>query len=936
MQNRNISVGRSQELVKKIPDYRARYQPIELQLQKEGGLKKQIYEPQPRLEEISIKGIAQLRHNVNQSCRETYQFSQTQVMKINHDGLISEIAFCQDSQRREQEIATLGEEHKKEIIEYCEYNQVKVMICITMYSEPLQELQKSLKGILDSLDEFYQDGILPNQILVVVIYDGIENIRNQGDENGNNQEGDIIPYFCQYLDKQNKIEGKQTLEEQYKLYKLNKQLLQKYSLEQRKRFLQRNDFSKDQFIKRDPNLNYIKKNYTKAVQTMESLYNKAKEYIDLRQNNALVYQSVFTTMLPDQEDLQLPIFNVFKFANGTKLSSHLWFFKGFCQEFQPEYCVLMDCGAKPQKGSIYYLIKELIDNKQVGGVCGTMSIELSKSDDQKGEYMDIISKILNVDIFNIERCQKCEYDIGNLLDKQFESALNFIQVLPGAYSAYRYKAFSTKYQHEIQHKCNDSQISINNQILNISNESQSNQNEDILNIYLKSKLDPNYEHETLEEANMFLAEDRVLCLYLFCNGYYLKYVRNALVEVDPPQNIIQLLLQRRRWINGSYFALNYVIRKFGEQLPNSGHSQIDKSLFILCLVFAKISQLLQYHAITLQIVWLFIVVKTLTENLDKMVAAAIKQLVIGSYVFLVFILIYLSLTYNSSSVNMIINKQQKEKERNQINQYYYSKFYGISTVLGLVSLLIAGFSFYFLIIELVINQSPLKFISVPQDLPSYIYFIVLISFIFTVLPFILQLFIDWKLVFKIAINSIHYIYYMPTYTHLFITYSFCRIDDLTWGTKGLISELENKGQNNKESDKKFQKFKFVAEWILRNVFLTLIFYLLFQLEVQNIMVIIILSFGVVLSLLQLVKFIGYFKYWCQFIFIKKSPAQMRSIDQADNNNNDNRVHPNNEQQCPQKYKRKGVKERSKLYKQALRHLYQPFQNENLSQQINEA
>lgn len=33
-----------------------------------------------------------------------------------------------------------------------------------------------------------------------------------------------------------------------------------------------------------------------------------------------------------------------------------------------------------------------------------MSIELSKSDDYKGKNMDIISKILNVDIFNIERC----------------------------------------------------------------------------------------------------------------------------------------------------------------------------------------------------------------------------------------------------------------------------------------------------------------------------------------------------------------------------------------------------------------------------------------------------------------------------------------------------------------------------------------------------
>ena len=93
------------------------------------------------------------------------------------------------------------------------------------------------------------------------------------------------------------------------------------------------------------------------------------------------------------------------------------------------------------------------------------------------------------------------------------------------------------------------------------------------------------------------------------------------------------------------------------------------------------------------------------------------------------------------------------------------------------------------------------------------------------------MFIDFKLVFELAINSIHYIYFMPTYTLLFITYSFCRIDDLTWGTKGLTTDSENKNLSNKESDKKYQKYKFVVNWILCNVSVTVIFFILFYLEI---------------------------------------------------------------------------------------------------------
>ena len=36
-----------------------------------------------------------------------------------------------------------------------------------------------------------------------------------------------------------------------------------------------------------------------------------------------------------------------------------------------------------------------------------------------------------------------------------------------------------------------------------------------------------------------------------------------------------------------------------------------------------------------------------------------------------------------------------------------------------------------------------------------------------------------------------YIFYTPTYVHTLIIYAFCRLDDLSWGTKGV--EEQDKG-----------------------------------------------------------------------------------------------------------------------------------------------
>jgi chitin synthase len=60
------------------------------------------------------------------------------------------------------------------------------------------------------------------------------------------------------------------------------------------------------------------------------------------------------------------------------------------------------------------------------------------------------------------------------------------------------------------------------------------------------------------DENVYLAEDRILCMKIHQNGYKLQYIPDAFATVDPMKSLQDLLGQRKRWINGSFFAFSKV------------------------------------------------------------------------------------------------------------------------------------------------------------------------------------------------------------------------------------------------------------------------------------------------------------------------------------------------------------------------------------------
>lgn len=83
--------------------------------------------------------------------------------------------------------------------------------------------------------------------------------------------------------------------------------------------------------------------------------------------------------------------------------------------------------------------------------------------------------------------------------------------------------------------------------------------------YLKIILNENAQEKDHREANMFLAEDRILCLGIFTqvnSKYILKYIEDAIARTDSINNFEDLVNQRRRWINSTWFALEYVLNSY--------------------------------------------------------------------------------------------------------------------------------------------------------------------------------------------------------------------------------------------------------------------------------------------------------------------------------------------------------------------------------------
>jgi cellulose synthase/poly-beta-1,6-N-acetylglucosamine synthase-like glycosyltransferase len=255
---------------------------------------------------------------------------------------------------------------------------------------------------------------------------------------------------------------------------------------------------------------------------------------------------------------------------------------------------MIDAGTIPLKRSIARIIEYMDMYPRVGGACGEIEV-FEPSDKELGygihritdqkllrkiiedpDDVDIKEKINDRQYICIGKDQwyevkqrncmqrfeaKCmilaqyvEYKISHYLDKSFESLFGFVSVLPGAFCTFRWAAI----------------------------------NGDPLKSFFKGL---EKDKHTAKEANMYLAEDRVMCLEIlrkYSENWLLRYIPGCKALTDPPDSVIGLIKQRRRWTNGSLFASWYVIDHLN-MINRSGHSCMRKTCLSMLYVYMLIN-----------------------------------------------------------------------------------------------------------------------------------------------------------------------------------------------------------------------------------------------------------------------------------------------------------------------------------------------------------
>ncbi|KAL5039483.1 chitin synthase [Batrachochytrium dendrobatidis JEL423] len=420
--------------------------------------------------------------------------------------------------------------------------------------------------------------------------------------------------------------------------------------------------------------------------------------------------------------------------NAKKINSHRWFFNSFGPLIRPNICILIDVGTKPTNTSLYSLWKSFDKNASIGGACGEIYAELGPG---------------CTNLFNpLVAAQNFEYKMSNILDKPFESVCGFISVLPGAFSAYRYAALQGR----------------------------------PLEQYFKGEL--MHDGADIFAANMYLAEDRILCFEISTKrgeAWLLKYVKAAKAETDVPDSVPEFISQRRRWLNGSFFAGVHSLTHW-YYIFRSGHGILRKLLLLLEYMYNFIQLIFNWFGLSsfyLTFTFLYDGFINKNVNLDGVPIQLsgglgdidpffgktdlVFQILRELYIFAI-VLIFISSMGN----------------RPQGSKYVYASCIFIFAVIMGSMIYLSGFS-VFSIVQQLTPAEKASFSTLWVSNPAMRDTILSVGATYGIYIVASLMHLDpWHMLTSFP----QYMFFLPAFTNILNVYAFCNLHDVSWGTKG--------------------------------------------------------------------------------------------------------------------------------------------------------
>ncbi|KAK0552700.1 Chitin synthase, class 2 [Tilletia horrida] len=418
---------------------------------------------------------------------------------------------------------------------------------------------------------------------------------------------------------------------------------------------------------------------------------------------------------------------ILKEKNAKKLNSHRWFYNAICAQLQPNVTILLDVGTKPTGTSLYELWKAFDKNPMVGGACGEIAVDTGRG----------CGLLLNP----LVASQNFEYKISNILDKPLESVFGYISVLPGAFSAYRFKALQGR------------------------------------------PLEAYFKGEAMHQAggppagtfmqNMYLAEDRILCFEITAKSgeaWILKYVKSAKATTDVPDRVPEFISQRRRWLNGSLFAGLHATANFG-RLWTSGHNFFRKLWLTVQVLYNIVQLIFTWTSLGNMFLAFFFLISSATSDPDHEPfggqGGAILEVIQNVYIALVVVCIVCSLGNRPQGSNFA----------------YTSCLVAFAIIMG-IAMYCAGWTVYLALDSAgLLNAGGWTSSNFSHLFQTSGFRDIVIALASTYILWVVASLIHFE-PWHLLTSFIQYMFLTPFYVTVLAIYSMSNLHDVSWGTKG--------------------------------------------------------------------------------------------------------------------------------------------------------
>jgi len=448
-----------------------------------------------------------------------------------------------------------------------------------------------------------------------------------------------------------------------------------------------------------------------------------------------------TIFMPKVDSIPMPPMHVIlglKEANKGKLDSHAWFFEAFCDPLQPKYVILIDVGTVLVEDAVFRVIRSMDRDPQVAAV--------------HGEPTALSPNYCHLTV----AAQHFEYKATNIMERSLGSMFGFIDLLPGCFVSYRFGAIKTK-EHPTTGVPEGPLVNYF-QPLTTS----------------MDKLGPFL-------GNMHLSEGRVLCFEVVARWnekWTMHYCKDAVARTDVPDSIPALIRQRKRWLNGSFFASIYTLLSFFRVVKDTRHNPLRKFFFFFEWLWI---------AIGLFTTWFFI------SNLYMIFYYVWSQGLLatdGSQKQAEDVLLLLSIIYLSVLIVQFLAALGNRPEDVHI-MYCLSAFYfGCMIIFCLILQLVPLFDGDIWLLSNTCDERgdvedggngepPCE--PCEEERGSIMWALMIVVGIYLVAALI-----HWDLP-TVLLSVFQYFVMMPTFVNILSVYAFSNIQDLSWGSKGQIN-----------------------------------------------------------------------------------------------------------------------------------------------------